>query len=383
MVDLDGAASGRPENLAAIKLILDSVIIPIELGGGLRDTGTVQSFLEMGIDRVVLGTAAVEDHRLVKELCQRYGPKIVIGIDARDGLAASHGWGKSSSITARDLAIQMAGLGAHRIIYTDISRDGTLTSPNFKAIEELLDYVKISVIASGGVASISHLKKLAEMGVEGVIVGKALYTGDIDLQKALNVLAKEKIMPHKFEVAKIDRLDSPERLKRLPSFEEVFSQLPLKPSQSVADIGCGTGTFSLPLAKHLPEGKLYCLDIAEEMLERVKKKIKENNISNVIVKKINELDFGLDLQSLDGVFMTFVLHEQEDRVAFLKAIGGLLKKGGWVGFVEWVKKEMPEGPPFAERIDSTEARTLATNSGMKVLKEKTLGDKFYMMVLGK
>ncbi len=191
VVDLDGAASGKPENLAAIKLILDSVLIPLELGGGLRDKGTVQSFLEMGIDRVVLGTAAVEDHRLVKELCQRYGPKIVIGIDARDGLAASHGWGKSSSITARDLAIQMAGLGAYRIIYTDISRDGTLTSPNFKTIEELLDYVKIPVIASGGVASISHLKKLAGMGVEGVIVGKALYTGDLDLRQALDAVDKE------------------------------------------------------------------------------------------------------------------------------------------------------------------------------------------------
>lgn len=190
-------------------------------------------------------------------------------------------------------------------------------------------------------------------------------------------------MPHKFDINKIKHLDSPERLKRLPPLEEIFSQLPLKPAQSVADIGCGTGTFSLPLAKHLAQGKLYCLDIAEEMLEQVRSKVQENRINNIVVQKCHDLDFGLESQSLDGVFMTFVLHEQEDRVGFLKAIKGLLKDGGWVGFVEWVKREMPEGPPLAERIDQPEARVLASNAGLKVLKEKAFGDKFYLMVLGK
>lgn len=190
-------------------------------------------------------------------------------------------------------------------------------------------------------------------------------------------------MPHKFDVSKIKRLDSPERLKGLPPFEEIFYQLPLKPAQSIADIGCGTGTFSLPLAKHVAEGKLYCLDIAEEMLDQVRSKVKENKVTNIAVQKCQDLDFGLKSQSLDGVFMTFVLHEQEDRIGFLKAIRGLLKDGGWVGFVEWVKKEMPEGPPLIERIDQSEARVLANNAGLKVLKEKSFGDKHYMMVLGK
>ena len=189
-------------------------------------------------------------------------------------------------------------------------------------------------------------------------------------------------MPHKFDVSKIKRLDSPERLKGLPPFEEIFSQLPLKPAQSIADIGCGTGTFSLPLAKHVAQGKLYCLDIADEMLAEARKKVQENKVTNIVVQKCKDLDFGLKSQSLDGVFMTFVLHEQEDRVGFLKAVSGLLKVGGWVGFLEWVKREMPEGPPLNERIDQPEARVLADSAGFKVLNEKAFGEKFYMMVLG-
>lgn len=188
-------------------------------------------------------------------------------------------------------------------------------------------------------------------------------------------------MPHKFDVNKIKRLDSPERLKALPPFDEIFSQLPLKPFQSIADIGCGTGTFSLPLAGYLTQGNLYCLDIAEEMLEEVRKKVHDNKVTNIVVRKSNDLDFGVEPRSLDGVFMTFVLHEQEDRITFLKALKGLLKNNGWVGFVEWVKKDMREGPPLAERIDQSEARALANSSGLKVLKEKAFGDKFYMMVL--
>lgn len=191
VVDLDGAARGKPENLETIKLILQAVKIPLQFGGGIRDRETVKSFLAMGIDRVVLGTAAVEEPDLIRELCDSYGDRIVVGIDARDGLIASHGWEKGTSINAGELAQQMTAFGARRLVYTDISRDGTLTSPNFQAIAELMSQVKAHIIASGGVATISHLERLARMGVEGAIVGKALYSGDIDLFQALETIAKE------------------------------------------------------------------------------------------------------------------------------------------------------------------------------------------------
>lgn len=190
VVDLDGAARGKPQNIETIKLILQAVKVPLQLGGGLRDSKTVKSFLEMGIDRVVLGTAAVEEPGLVRELCDSYGERIVVGIDARDGLVASHGWEKGTSINARELAQRMTALGARRLVYTDIRRDGTLTSPNFQAIADLMRHVKAHIIASGGVAAISHLERLAEMGVEGAIIGKALYTGDVDLRQALETVAK-------------------------------------------------------------------------------------------------------------------------------------------------------------------------------------------------
>lgn len=192
VVDLDGAARGKPKNIEIIKLILQAVKVPLQLGGGIRDSKTVKSFLEMGIDRVVLGTAAVEDPSLVRELCSSYGDRIVVGIDARDGLVASHGWEKGTSISAVELAQRMTALGIRRLVYTDISRDGTLTSPNFQAIADLMSQVRAHIIASGGVATILHLERLARMGVEGAIVGKALYTGDVDLRQALEIIAKEK-----------------------------------------------------------------------------------------------------------------------------------------------------------------------------------------------
>lgn len=187
-------------------------------------------------------------------------------------------------------------------------------------------------------------------------------------------------MPHKFDPARIDRLDSPERLSRLP-LEEIFSALPLQPSQTVADLGCGTGIFSLPLAQRLPQGKVYCLDIAEVMLERVRRKVQESRITNIEVKQCSETDFGLEPGSLDGVFLAFVLHEQEDRAAFLQTVRPLLKAGGWVGVVEWQKKEMSEGPPLPERIDPAEARQLASQAGLKAVVDKSLGDRYYLMVL--
>jgi len=187
VVDLDGAASGEVCNMAVIEAIVKEVGLPVQLGGGIRDETTVDTLLGVGIDRVILGTAAVEKPELVKEFCRKYGEAMVVGIDARDGCVVTHGWRKGSEITALELAREMAAVGARRVIYTDVKRDGTLTEPDFEGVAELVNGVSLAVIAAGGISVLSHLRKLRELGVEGAVVGKALYTGDIELREALAI----------------------------------------------------------------------------------------------------------------------------------------------------------------------------------------------------
>lgn len=185
IVDLDGAATGEICNLEIIRDIAKAMLIPIQLGGGIRDIETVQALLKAGIERVILGTAAVENPLLVAEACRRFRESIIIGIDAREEFVATHGWVKNNDITAVNLVKSMAQIGVIRFIYTDINRDGTLTEPNFSAIAEMIDTIGLPVIASGGISSLNHLKMLRKLGAEGAIVGKALYTGDINLKQAL------------------------------------------------------------------------------------------------------------------------------------------------------------------------------------------------------
>jgi len=191
LVDLDGAAAGKPCNLASIEKIAKAVRIPVEVGGGIRTLETIEQLLDLGVGRVILGTAAVEDSDMVSEACRRHGEGIVIGIDARDGCVATRGWVQSSTLAAGRLAADMISLGAKRFIYTDISRDGTLSEPNFQATAELLSQVTAPVIAAGGICRLEHLTRLATLGVEGAIVGRALYTGDVRLGEAIiSVAAK-------------------------------------------------------------------------------------------------------------------------------------------------------------------------------------------------
>lgn len=190
IVDLDGAASGEIRNLDIIKEIVSAMLIPTQLGGGIRDLETIENLLRAGVERVILGTAAVIDRDLVRAALKRFHDSIIIGIDARDGYVATHGWCQDTDELAIDMAKSMVEMGTKRFVYTDISRDGTLTEPNFSAISEVLDAVGVPVIAAGGISSINHLKMLDKLGVEGAIVGKALYTGDIKLKQALAELGQ-------------------------------------------------------------------------------------------------------------------------------------------------------------------------------------------------
>ncbi len=185
IVDLDGAAMGEPCNLDIIKAIASVVLLPTQLGGGIRKLETIEQLLKAGIERIILSTAAVEIPKLIEEACRKFSESIIVSIDARQGQIATHGWRQETQLEITEFAKAMVRLGVRRFIYTDISRDGTLTEPNFTAITELIDAIQLPVIAAGGISSITHLKILKQLGAEGAIIGKALYTKQINLKQAL------------------------------------------------------------------------------------------------------------------------------------------------------------------------------------------------------
>ena len=188
IVDLDGAASGEPGNLDIIEQLAVGILVPTQLGGGIRQLKTIEQLLKAGIERVILGTTAVEDPKLVEEACRKFSECIIVGIDTREGWVATRGWHQETRLTAIELARSMVQLGVKRFIHTDISRDGTLTEPNFVAFAELVNEIKRPVIAAGGISSLNHLKMLKQLGAEGAIIGRALYTGNINLKQALDAV---------------------------------------------------------------------------------------------------------------------------------------------------------------------------------------------------
>ncbi|MBT3306896.1 MAG: 1-(5-phosphoribosyl)-5-[(5-phosphoribosylamino)methylideneamino]imidazole-4-carboxamide isomerase [Alphaproteobacteria bacterium] len=192
VVDLNGAVSGRPVNEDAVAAILGSLKIPVQLGGGIRDRDTIDFWLERGVRRVILGTVAVRDPDLVKQACRDHPGRVAVGIDARDGLVAVEGWTEVSEITALELAKKFEDCGVAAIIYTDIARDGAMQGPNTEATVELAKAISIPIIASGGVSSLKDLEELKAAGeglLEGVISGRALYDGRLDLSDAVSLLA--------------------------------------------------------------------------------------------------------------------------------------------------------------------------------------------------
>ena len=185
VIDLDGAKAGEPMNLDIIERIAASTDASVQVGGGVRNIDTALRVLSIGADRVLLGTAAVEDPEVAHEACERLGPEsVVINVDARDGYVAVKGWTETSTVKAADLIADLNAVGVLRFMYTDIARDGTLTEPNFSAVQALVPQAS-SLLAAGGISSLGHLKRLASLGVEGAIVGTAVYTGSIDLQEAV------------------------------------------------------------------------------------------------------------------------------------------------------------------------------------------------------
>jgi len=191
VVDLDGAFAGKPMNGAAVERILETVGLCVQLGGGIRDMATVEGWLEKGVNRVIIGTAAVRNPELVKEAARKFPKRVAVGLDARDGKVAVEGWAETSELSALDIARRFEDAGVAAIIYTDVSRDGMLRGLNLDATIALAEAISIPVVASGGLASMDDVRKLTEpraRKLEGAIAGRALYDGRIDVDEALQLL---------------------------------------------------------------------------------------------------------------------------------------------------------------------------------------------------
>lgn len=194
LVDLNGAFEGKPVNAEAVEKIIAATDVPTQLGGGIRDLATIEMWLGKGLSRVILGTIALRNSELVKEACKKFPGHIAVGIDARDGMVAVEGWAETSETSALDLARKFEDAGVEAIIYTDIDRDGALQGVNVEATRDLAAAISIPVIASGGVASITDIENLLAVrasGIEGVIIGRALYDGRIDPRAALDLVRRE------------------------------------------------------------------------------------------------------------------------------------------------------------------------------------------------
>jgi phosphoribosylformimino-5-aminoimidazole carboxamide ribotide isomerase len=189
VVDLDGAFTGEQKNFDKIKAIREAIDIPIELGGGIRDVERIEKLISLGVDRTIIGTSAAKNPEVVEDACKKFPGQVIVGIDAKDGKVAIKGWVEVTELDAIEFARQMEAIGAAGIIYTDISRDGMLTGPNIEAMAKMTESVKIPVIASGGVSKLDDIKALMQINnLWGVITGKALYSGALDLKEAIELV---------------------------------------------------------------------------------------------------------------------------------------------------------------------------------------------------
>ena len=186
LVDLNGAVQGKPVHLEVISSIVKTLDIPVQVGGGIRDMASASAWLGAGVDRIVIGTAAVRNPEMVREVCRQHGSqRVVVSVDAKDGLVALQGWKEASTVTVMELAAQMGQIGGERLLYTDIARDGALTGPDLATNAQLASETGLAIQASGGVSSVADIRALLPTGAEGVIVGRALYTGAVDLAEAV------------------------------------------------------------------------------------------------------------------------------------------------------------------------------------------------------
>ena len=200
VVDLDGAFKGKPVNREAIREIVDAVSVPIQLGGGIRSLASIEETFASGVNRVVLGTVAIQDPGLVENACKKFPGRILVTIDAKDGMVVVKGWVEESTVTASELAKRLKTVGVAAVVFTDIKRDGMMVGPNIQAAKELAQSVSIPVIISGGISSLNDIREiipLKALGITGMIIGRAIYDGSIDLREAIDLMKGSKVQEFK------------------------------------------------------------------------------------------------------------------------------------------------------------------------------------------
>lgn len=193
IIDLDGAVYGKPFNKKTIKNMVDKVSIPVQLGGGIRDLDTIEEYINLGVDKIIIGTVAYKSPKLIETACKRYPGRIIIAIDSKDNYVSVEGWTESTSVIAIDMAKRFEDIGVNSILYTDIKRDGMKKGPNIDAIREFAKGINIAVIAAGGISSLRDIEDLLELeryGVSGIIIGRAIYDGLIKIEQAINIAGK-------------------------------------------------------------------------------------------------------------------------------------------------------------------------------------------------
>ncbi|PKB61011.1 MAG: 1-(5-phosphoribosyl)-5-[(5-phosphoribosylamino)methylideneamino]imidazole-4-carboxamide isomerase [SAR202 cluster bacterium Casp-Chloro-G4] len=386
VVDLDGAKDGKPANLDVIRAIASSVKVPVQVGGGVRTRESAEELVSAGAARIMVGTAAIDDPELIKGLVQSLGSdRIIVTVDAKDGLVALRGWTESSQVMASDVIKEMGERGVTRFLYTDISRDGTLTEPNFQAIEQLIAQQVVSLIAAGGISTCDHILRLASIGVEGAVVGTALYTGDISLTTAIEALnnvghklnKRYVLMPEDKSVATItthyQEID-PQR---------VLAILPMLPYQSIVDIGCGSGYFTVPFAKYVFSGKVYAVDEDQEMLNATAEQIKKINLTNTETRLSQDGKLPIDDDSLDGAFAAFSVAESKDSKGLLQEALRCMHRGAWLTLIEWNKMDRNAGPPLRQRLSEADLLKMAQDVGFRLTSRHSLNDNQYMLIMRK
>jgi phosphoribosylformimino-5-aminoimidazole carboxamide ribotide isomerase len=200
VVDLDGAFKGKPVNREAIREIVDAVSVPIQLGGGIRSLTSIEETLASGVNRVVLGTVAIQDPGLVEKACKKFPGRILVTIDAKDGMVVVKGWVEESTVTASELAKRLEAVGVAAVVFTDIKRDGMMVGPNIQAAKELAQSVSIPVIISGGISSLNDIREIIPLkaaGIIGMIIGRAIYDGSVDLRAAINLVKGSRVQGFK------------------------------------------------------------------------------------------------------------------------------------------------------------------------------------------